>query len=351
MKLLLSRVSLLLLLLVSTTFASVVLEAEGSGIDVKSAKKEALAQLSALIEVKIDTTSSSQLKSESINGKERSSKKVEQRAEISSKSYLVGVEYEKIEETSSSVKYRAILSDDALRKSIQVLYDAISQDVEVLELEEMQKVLKKSEYLLVLINFNSNVVNKSDVLAKREYLYNAIHKSRIIIDVLPKDAKIYIDAKEYANGKTHFFAAGKHTLEVKKSGYITEKRTLYTQVAKMKNIELSLIKKSALPATIRVKGATAFRADIRRELLKYDIEVSSSAKESLEFSSERQYVTTIAGVKIYNLFVVADWKEGDTLLESKKATLKSVAQSQIEKKELALIKALIKSQVKAYAKK
>lgn len=352
MKSLLSRAFLLLLFLVSSSFAGVILEAEGSGKDIKSAKKEALSQLSALIEVKIDATNSSTLKSSSVNGKEKSSRQIKQSSTLKTSSYLVGVEYEEVlQAPNDPVRYRAILSDEALVKSIKTLNDALGVDLDSLSTKEMQQLLKKSEFLLVLLGFNADIVNKKDIMKKRDYLFNALHKSRLFFNVTPKDATILVDNRVYENGKTHFLDAGKHSVVVKKENYVTYSKTVYTQLTKKKSLNVELIKKSSLPSSVALRGAAAFQRDIKRELLKYNISVNESANESMELLIRKQFVTEVSGIKIYNLRITVDLKRDNTLIISKTGKLKSVPDSQLQKKELALIKAIIKAELKALSKK
>jgi len=352
MKSLLSKALLTSALLVSSSFASVIFEAEGSGKDVASAKKEALSQLSSLIAVKVDSTTTSNLRSESTNGKENISALREQKSKITSNSFLVGVEYDEILTASNEPKeYKAILSDEALKKSIIALNDDLSKDLSSLSLKEMQELLQKSEFLLVLLSYNSKIVKKESILQKRDFLFNALHKSRVKLEIVPENAEVFIDEKKYKNNQVHFLSAGKHKVEAKLNGYLPTSKTIYTQVAKVSEVRLSLMKKSALPSTMAIKGAKGFVSDIKRELLKYNIKYSTSSEYTLQFSSKKEFITEVSGMKIYRLSVVADLLHNGSLVQSKKAKLKSVVSSQLAKKELALFKALLKAQVKALSKK
>ncbi len=351
-RLLLSRFFLIVAFVISNSFASVVFEAKGSGADATSAQKDALATLSSLIEVKVDTSISSSTTTNSLNGKESVLSTSSDNINLQSNSFLVGIKYEELPSAPNGDKvYKAILTDKALAQSIKVLYDALDTDIAKLSPNEMEKLLKKSNYLLVLISYKPDVIKKSDVMQKRRYLYDSLHMSRIFIDVTPTNSSVFIDEKNVKTNTDIFVTPGQHTIEVKKDNYLTYQKKLYTQVAKRSRLHISLLPKSKLPSQLAIKGAGDFMDTIRRELLQYNIAVSSGAKEHIEFSIQEKYITTVSEIKIYKLTIVANLKRETDLIISKKATLKNVAQMQLESKKQKVIKALLKAIMKSYTKK
>ena len=352
MKSLLSKVLLTSTLLVSSSFAATLLEAEGSGSSAAAAKKEALTQLSSMIMVKVNSEVSSELQSDSTDGKERVFAKRQQKSKITSDSYLVGVSYEEeLKAPDEPYRFRAILSDEAVKKSIISLRDALDTNLDTLTQAEMQELLKKSDFLLTLITYKPGIIQKEPILQKREYLVNALHNARVEVRLFPNDAQLFIDEKEYKADDVIFLSAGKHTLLAKKEGYLPANKTIYAQVGKKSEVKLSLIKKSALPATMAIKGVNGLLDDVKRELLKYGIKYDPTAKDVMEFSSDHHFIAEVAGMRVYNLVVISDWKRNGTLIQSKKAKIKSIPQVQLRKKEMALLKALLKAQIKAYSKK
>jgi len=345
MKLLLNKV-LLLVFFSAFLNASVILQSECSEANAKKAKECALSSLLSLIKVEVDSSISNNLKSIRENGVEKLSEKVEENTNIKTDGYLSGIKYEEIQRSSKSVTFRTILDDDALKKSIERLNDAISKDILNLSEKELNLLLKKSEYLLLLISYNKNIISKKDILLKRDKILKTLNMSRLTLNIVPKDSNIYINNKRFENLKTYFIKPGKHSLKVKKDGYFSVEKIFYTQKNRQTRIDLELIKKGSVTSVVNVVGADSFLADIKHELLKYDISYKKQSGYVLEFTVDKKLITEVAGTKVYSLKIMANFKHNSTLIVSKTARLKSVAEANLHKKELALIKALIKAIVK-----
>ncbi|SFV75601.1 hypothetical protein MNB_SM-3-1016 [hydrothermal vent metagenome] len=339
---------LLFLLLPSLLSASIILEAQGSGESLQSAKKDALVALSSLIQVNINSSLTTNLQTSKHNKKEDVKLTTQDISTITTQNYLVGVKYEKLP-TSKGVKVKAYLDDEALQKSIQTLYEAINRDVSHLSSNELEELLKKSEYLLVLIKFDDTIVSKQKVLALRDTIQKTLTMGQITLHILPKDVNIWIDNQKFQNDKTYFIAPTKHQIVIKKDGYLTLVRNFYIYKNHKITFHNHLMKKSTLPKTIAIRGAGIFLADIQSELSAYHIQYDKNSDYIISFRIQKQQIPTYLDVKMYKLQIVANLQYKDKLLVSKRGRLNTVVEMQLKQKELRLLRALIKAVLKEYS--
>ena len=339
---------LIILILTFALKSEVILEAIGYGKTVLESQDSAIEELSGII---ISNVDSKYIKREVVtNGKV--DKATSRFLLVTSKTILKGVAYRELAKEGREFVSKAIFTRKALNSTIEYLENRINLKGYRLSRKELREKLEVISFLKPLLGYS---LKKSYFAEKKEREFlSYLNQAQIQFHTVPKNTKIEISGKEYANFESIFLSGGKYRYKISKNGYFSE--TGYLRVSNgeklIKNIILVKNEKSKKTIFLDIENRE-YREYFEEYLPNYGISFSENSKFRLKVTVSKKFVTKLDDYKFYNLVVEVKLYKNGNIFKTKRAKMKNKTLNYIDKKSSKISKSLIKhlfsdSEIKRY---
>lgn len=322
--------------------SAVLIKARGEGSSESQAQKVALAELSRLIVVEIE----SQFKSMQSYSDGKTKSEVTDANKVASKGFFTGIKYVTISQDSGRVTVDAELTQRSASETINNL----TQDLRVDFLNEKKRRLRKLAEKAIFLRALAVVLgpgfesNQSFAEGKRADIMQILAQTRVSLELSPPSAAMDIDGRNFKTGESFFLRPGKYTWRVESSSNYEPKRgDILATRGERKTVSIELVPRAnpAWPA-VMVRGP---RRVLKAELGRYGYTVRKDANLKLRFKSTVEEVS-VSGYTKYKVRgrlealrgdAIAHVVKADISFSTKEGTTKGKADAKVERLAIKLV--------------
>ena len=322
--------------------SAVLLKAQGDGSSEPQAQKAALAELSRLIVVEIE----SQFKSMQSYSDGKTKSEVTDANKVASKGFFTGIKYVTTGQNSGRVTVEAQLT----QKSASETVNNLQQDLSVDFLNEKKRRLRKLAEKAIFLRALSVVLGsgfegtQSFAEGKRADIMQILAQTRVSLELKPTSASMDIDGRSFKSGDSFFLRPGKYTWRVQApSNHEPKRGDILATKGDRKTVSIELVPRAnaGWPA-VMVRGP---RRVLKAELGRYGYKVAKDANLKLKFQSKVEEVS-VSGYTKYKIRGRLEALRGDSVahvvkadisFSTKQGTTKGKADAKIERLAIQLV--------------
>ena len=322
--------------------SAVLLKAEGVAAREAAAQKSALAELSRLIVVEIE----SQFEATQSYSDGKTKSEVTDANKVASKGFFTGIKYVTLESGNGRVRVEAQLTQQSASETVSNLQQDLGVDFLNEKKRRLRKLAEKAIFLRALAVVLGSGFEPTQTFAegRRAEIMQILAQTRVSLELKPASATMDVDGRNFGSGESFFLRPGKHTWRVSASDRYEPKRgDLLATKGERKTISIELVPRSqsGWPA-VMVRGP---RKVLRAELGRYGYKVAKDANLKLKFASNVEE-TSVSGYTKFTIRArlealrgesVAHVVKATTSFSTKTGTTKGKTDAQIEKLAIKLV--------------
>ena len=322
--------------------SAVLLRAEGVGSSEATAQKAALAELSRLVVVEIE----SQFEASQSYSDGKTKSEVTDVNKVASKGYFSGIKYVTKNESSGRITVEAQLTQKSASETVSNLQQDLAVDFLNEKKRRLRKLAQKAIFLRALSVVLGSGFDSTQTFAegRRAEIMQLLAQTRVSLELKPSAATMEIDGRSFASGESFFLRPGKHTWRVEASNaYETKRGDLLATKGERKNVSIELVPRAQSGwAAVMVRGP---RKVLKAELGRYGYKVVKEANLKLRLKSNVEEVS-VSGYTKYTIRArlealrgesVAHVVKATTSFSTKTGTTKGKTEAQIEKLAIQLV--------------
>ncbi|WP_114418309.1 carboxypeptidase-like regulatory domain-containing protein [Marinospirillum perlucidum] len=345
---------LLILLTLAVSFQAVAsnrLFADGYGNTPEEAREKALQELSQTILAAVESDTESVTRLEGDNY----SNSLNNRIRIQSNSYFQGVSYSEPRQVEDGYRVQASLDREALLDTSRQLQRDLDQNLDILSRAQIQEIQDKASFLMAFSNYLPSDARPgpeqvaSLAESKREEASKYLNFARISFLPEPIDASIEINNENLAADEQLLLPPGRYSYRIAAEGYHPEEARIYLAAGERRRLEVTLAPRREGSVALRLENSSDERliTRARRVFNRYSIQYAATSPQVISLDVSQEFVTEVAGMKIYNLRITAEASKGGQVLVVKRGSQRNVAESQVDSRLLAITEALVEALLKS----
>ena len=333
--------------------SSILLKAKGVASTESAAQKSALAELSRLIVVEIE----SQFEATQSYSDGKTKSEITDANKVASKGFFTGIKYVTVENAKGRVTVEAQLTQQSASETVSNLQQDLSVDL----LNEKKRRLRKLAERAIFLRALSVVLGpgfestQGYAEGRRAEIMQLLAQTRVSLELKPSNASMEVDGRNFGSGESFFLRPGKHTWRVSASDRYEAKRgDLLATKGERKTLSIELVPRaqSGWPA-VMVEDA---RRVVAAELGRYGYKVIKQADMKIRFSAKVDEVNvfgytkyTVRGrVEALRGNSVVHVVKATTSFSTKSGTTKGKADAKVEKLAIKLVERFLVEHAKEF---
>ncbi|MCG5548886.1 carboxypeptidase-like regulatory domain-containing protein [Halorhodospira halochloris] len=329
--------------LVFSTSAAATLTATGYGSSEREARSQALQGLSQNIATEIE----GEIEVRTTIDADGAREEMDERIAARSAGYFEGVEYSEAEQVNGEKRVEARLSQDALLQTLRQLRRSADRELDAMSNHEIGELIDRADFGIALAGYarGGQRTQAEEIAAeleeKRAAAMRFLDFGHLTFDIQPDQAQILLEGERIDNRQRQLLPPGVYRYRIEADGYRTETASLRLSAHSNETISFAMVPDVA--ASVRLEGTDCCPRAARRALGEYGISVDDNSAVTLRFTFNQEHLAEIGGQSYYRLQAEVEGLYEGQVMASNRATLRRVAEGQLDSRSTALVEALTRA--------